>query len=428
MIRPVVGTVGARVLITLANLLLVALVGRHLGAEGLGTIGLFVLAITFILIMAHLVGGGGLVYLVPRLGVGPVLAPAYGWALLTAATALLVVHVVPLVPEGLAIHAVALAFLQALNSIHLNILVARERIGLQNTILVVQSIVQVTVLGVLLRCAEARVMDYVLATYCAHGLTVIISGWFVLRSPLSGVFQRPGKTIRALMVQGGIGQLANLFQLFNYRAAYYLIEAFRGTAALGVYSVAMQLAEGTWLVPRSIGGVLYSKVSNLEEERRQLQLTTILFKVALLFGLLCSGLLVVLPDTLYSTIFGAEIHGLRPLLLLIAPGLVSMSGSQVFSHYFSGTGRIRHNLVASGLGLLVTLIAGWLLIPRHGLPGAAGTASLAYSISMIYQLVVFLRITTVRFAELLPCTDDLRKARSLWHIYQRKRANGGSYL
>jgi len=231
-----------------------------------------------------------------------------------------------------------------------------------------------------------------------------------------------------LLKQGGIGQVANLFQLMNYRAAYYLIEAFRGTAALGVYSVAMQLAEGSWLVPKSIGGVLYSKVSNLEEERRQVQLTVILFKVAVVFGLLCTVVLILLPDAVYSTIFGPEVQGLRPILLLIAPGLVAMSGSQVLSHFLSGTGRIVQNLIGSGLGMVATLILGWALVPVLGVQGAALTASVAYSTSLIYQLIVFLRLTRIPASELLPHAGDVRKARSLWYIHKSKRAEAGSYI
>lgn len=428
MIRPVIGTIGARVLITVANLLMVALAGRALGAEGLGGISLIILGVTLVLILAHVVGGGGLVYLVPRFGVGPLLLPAYAWAIVTALMALSVVGRVPIAPEGFALHVVGLAFLQALNSIHLNILVAQERIGLQNTLLVSQSLVQLTAFAFLLELDGPSLMDHVHASYLAYGLVVVLSFWSVARTTSGGIAHQPGKHLRVLMVQGGIGQLANLFQLFNYRAAYYLIEAFRGTAALGVYSVATQLAEGTWLVPKSIGGVLYSRISNLEAQRRQLQLTAILFKVAVVFGLCCSVVLITVPDAWYGLLFGKEVRGLGPLLLLLAPGLVAMSGSQVLSHYLSGTGRIRHNMIGSGLGLVVTLLVGWPAISSHGLTGSAFTASLAYGTSMVYQTVVFLRITGSPLSLLLPQADDLRRVRWLGHLYRAKRRNGGSYL
>jgi len=426
MIRPVIGTVAARIAITAANLLVVALAGHRLGAEGLGAISLLVLGIALVLIPAHAVGGGGLVYLVPRLGVWPALLPSYAWALFTSAIALLVVQMVPLAPAGTAFHLVALAFLQALNSIHLNILVGQERIGLQNGLLVVQSLLQLTGFTVLLSQDGADLMDYVEASYIAFGCIALASGWYVHRSAVVGPFSWSGQALRSLMAQGVIGQLANLFQLLNYRASYYLIELFRGTSALGVYSVAMQLAEGSWLVPKSIGGVLYSKVSNMEQQRRQVRLTLTLFKVAVFFGLLCCLVLILLPDGLYAAVFGQDVRGLRPLLLLIAPGLVAMSGSQVLSHYLSGTGRIRHNLIGSGLGMVITVLVGWPLIKGYGLAGAAATATLAYATSLCYQVIVFLRHADVRVGDLLPHTDDPRKVRMLWQMYQNKRATDGT--
>lgn len=428
MIRPVIGTVVARVAATGMSLILVALAGRNLGVEGLGTISLLVLGVTLILVLAHVVGGGGLVYVAPRLGVRNVLLPAYGWALLTATIALSVLLVLPIVPEEWILHAVGLAFLQALNSIHFNILVARERIQAQNVLVVGQATMQVALFAALLHSGPPEMMDYVLATYVAHGATAILSGALALQHRKEGTRRGTSESFRALLEQGGVAQLTNLAQLLNYRAAYYLIERFKGTAALGLYSVAMQLAEGSWLVPKSIGGVLYSKVSNLEERRQQLRITAILFKVAVLVGAVCCGVLVILPGALYAWIFGPEVHGLTPILIAVAPGLIAMSGSQVLSHYFSGTGLVRHNLVASSLGLFLTVAAGWPLIARYGLTGAALTATLAYCTAVAYQLVTFMRLSGLPLRLLLPQRDDLRKARAAWRLHRNKRADQGSYI
>ena len=98
------------------------------------------------------------------------------------------------------------------------------------------------------------------------------------------------------------------------------------------------------------------------------------------------------------------------------------------SHFLSGTGRIAQNLIGSGLGMVATVILGWALVPVLGVQGAALTASVAYSTSLVYQLIVFLRLTKVPVGELLPHTGDVRKARSLWYIHRSKRAEAGSYI
>ena len=415
MIRPVLGTVAARVAITAMNLLLVAAAGQSLGAAGLGTIGLVVLGITLILLFGNIIGGGGLVYLIPRYGVRPLLAPSYMWVLITAGVAFGFQQVVPFLPDGLAGHVVALATLQAINSIHLNILLGRERIALQNSILVVQMAIQLAAFGVLLRIGGPTVLDYIHATYIAHGATVLISAVFAfgqIGQEDRGLPQ--GSSVTALFKQGLLAQGANLLQLLNYRLAYYLIEHFRGLASLGVFSVTTQLAESTWVIPKSIGGVLYSKVSNLEAAERQRDLTVILFKVAVVIAFLCCSVLLLVPDPVYTFVFGPEIRDLHPLLLLMVPGLVAMSASQVLSHYLSGTGRVVHNTVGSGLGLVVTVVVGLWLIPAQGLAGAAITASMAYGTSVTYQLIVFLRTTGTRLVELVPHARDRARLSAVW--------------
>src|SRR5688572_8547443 len=114
MIRPVISTITSRVFIVLMNLLVIMLAGRTLGTEGLGAISLLVLCVTFILVLNNVVGGSGIVYLLPRHGAAALRWPSYAWALVTAAIARGVLHFFQLVPPGLEDHAVALAFLQAL--------------------------------------------------------------------------------------------------------------------------------------------------------------------------------------------------------------------------------------------------------------------------------------------------------------------------
>jgi O-antigen/teichoic acid export membrane protein len=414
MIRPVIGTVAARVVITAMNLLVIMAAGQLLGAEGLGTISLVVLGITFVLLLSHVVGGGGLVYLVPRYGVRALLRPSYRWAILCAIVAWSIQQLAPIVPVELVDHVVALAFLQSLVSIHINILLGKERIGQLNLVLVAQSATQLLGFVVLMRVNGPSVLDYVHALYLAYGIAAVVSGGLVLSLMGAKSPTTEQGVLRAVFKQGGLAQGANLLQLLNYRLAYYLIEHFRGRSALGIFSVTTQLAESTWLIPKSIGGVLYSKVSNLGEAERQRDLTVILLKVSVGMALIGCLVLLALPDGIYSKVFGPEVVGLHPLLLAMSPGLLAMAASQVLSHYLSGTGRIKHNTVASGLGLLVTVVLGFLLIPGNGLMGAAITASAAYCTAVTHQLWVFMRYTGTRPREFWPHTGDGMRVAEIW--------------
>lgn len=412
MIRPVIGTIVSRVFIALLNLFIIALAAHRLGTTGVGTISLIVLGITFVLLLNNVVGGGGLVYLVPRYATGALRWPAYGWAVITAAIAAIAVRTWPaLVPEGYGTHTVLLAFLQSICGIHAGLLLGREHYGTNNALLVAQPVVLLLAFTVLLDRDGASAMDYVQASYLAFGATAVAGLLITIR--WTGTASGVGNPLAGLFRQGLPAQLANALQLVNYRLAYYLVERSQGIAALGLFSITTQLAESTWLAPRSLGSVLYARISNMAERDRQRDLTLTVWKAAVAVTLAAVVLLLSLPDELYRYVFGPEVSGIAGIVAWMTPGLLAMSASQALSHFLSGSGRVHHNAIASGIGALVTVLVGPWAIPAMGLYGAALTASLAYLSAFGYQTIVFRRLTGSRLGHYLPSAADMTRLRTL---------------
>jgi O-antigen/teichoic acid export membrane protein len=102
-----------------------------------------------------------------------------------------------------------------------------------------------------------------------------------------------------------------------------------------------------------------------------------------------------------------DFSGLSRVILSLAPGILSMSVSMILSHFFSGTGRHYHNTISSGIGLVLTLILGFTLIPQLGILGAGITASVSYFSSVCYQLIVFMKITKAQVRDFFISSDDL---------------------
>jgi O-antigen/teichoic acid export membrane protein len=412
MLKQITGTIAARIITTVIGLLVSMVAGHRLGVTGLGTIGLIVLGITLVRIGTDLIGGSALVYLVPRVRLRRLLLPGYAWAVITASLGYGVLHLFGLVPQGYAGHVALLALMQGIYGIHLNVLVGQQRIRAYNFIGIVQSVLLIAVFGWLCRSGKATAMTYVTASYAAFGSAVVLSTLALRRT---GPVKEDGRTdvLRMLFRQGAYIQGANAMQLLNYRLAYWLIEKFKGTAMLGIYTVANQLAEGAWLVPKSLAVVLYSRMSNTDGAEEQRLLTLTFLKLSMGCASAVVLVLLLLPAAVFRWAFGPEIVGITPLIALLVPGILGMAASQAFSHYFSGTAQNKHNVVGSGLGLVATVIAGLLLIPAYGLTGAAASASLAYGVNAVYQAVAFLRITHSSFGDLWPNTADARRIREL---------------
>jgi len=64
-------------------------------------------------------------------------------------------------------------------------------------------------------------------------------------------------------------------------------------------------------------------------------------------------------------------------------------------------------------GMVVTLVAVWLLIPAFGYTGAAITASLSYSTTVIIQYILFQRATLTTWSEWIPDKTDFLAIKSM---------------
>lgn len=412
MLKVISGTIVTRIITTVMGLLVSVIAGHQLGAEGLGTIGLIVLGITLVRLGMDLVGGSALVYLVPRVPLGRLLPPCYLWAVVATVVGWGVVELFHLVPDGYAVHVAVLALLQGISAIHLSVLIGQQRIGGNNWIAMVQALVLVAVFAVLARQPGGDARSFVWAAYASVGAALILGIWAISRRVK--VVQRERVNVLGILLrQGAYIQMANGMQMLNYRLAYWLIEKFKDTAQLGIYTVANQLAEGAWLVPKSLALVLYSKISNLRQMDVQRNLTLSFLKLSMACASAIVLILVLLPSSVFQWVFGPEITGITPLIALLIPGILGMAASQAYSHFFSGTARNVHNVIGSGLGLVATVGLGLWLIPAHGLSGAAITATCAYGINAVYQTVAFMRITGARFRDLWPNKADGQHLREM---------------
>jgi O-antigen/teichoic acid export membrane protein len=404
MTRAAIGTIGARVAVAAAQLLVAALAARLLGLAEVGRMSLLVLAIAFVILAINIVGGGALVYLEPRHGTRTLRWIAYGWAVLMCAIAALVLEPLGLSPEGLGPHAAALALLEAIGTIHLTLLLGRERFAQHNALMIGRTLFLLASFIVLLRIGGPAFEDYIAALYVAHGGTALVSALVLSRQP--GTRTDATAAFMAMLRQGLPAQAANGLQLLNYRLSFFLVQRFHGAAPLGLWAITTQMAESTWLAPKSLGTVLYARVSNLDESTRQRELTLTVLKTSVAIAAAAVFLLVLLPEAAFTWVFGPEAIGIRRLVVVLAPGLLAMAASQALSHYLSGTGKVRHNTISSGLALLITVALGLSLIPAHGAEGAAITASVAYFTALLYQIVVFNRISGAGLNDYLPNASD----------------------
>ena len=379
---------------------------------------MFVTDCAALLLFIGLLGGSSLIYLAPRRNLWHLLLPAYAWALAVCLAGTGVVALVREVAPTYLGHLLGLALLQAFFSINTSLLLGRRREATYNGLLVAQ----VTLLAGALLVAFVGlhwqlVSVYYYATYLAYGLSLVASFWALAQLPdrPSGG-RRLWATMRELGRHSRGAHFSNILAFANYRLSYYFVAHFADARAVGVLSVGVALTEAVWLIPRSTALVQYVDLVHAKKEAAPAA-TLPVSRLAVLGTAGGIGFLALLPPAVLTAVFGPEFGAAHSVILFLAPGGVVMALQILCSSYFAGLARYRINNAASVFGLLVTLAACTLLIPRFGIHGAALASTLSYLVSTAFLLYHFYRATGAAPWAFLPGSVDLTY---LWGVARRK--------
>jgi len=171
------------------------------------------------------------------------------------------------------------------------------------------------------------------------------------------------------------GILGNAAQRFDV----FLLAYFQGPAAVGVYSIAVTMAELCWYVPNALSGVLIPKVAAEREDGLAitLRLGRVTWVVTAVTGV---GVLAV-GGPLIPLVFGPDFKASIIPLACILPGIVMSSMSSTPASYLAGIGHPLDMTIAAGVNVAANVAANVVLAPLLGATGAALASTISYTVA-----------------------------------------------
>jgi O-antigen/teichoic acid export membrane protein len=173
-----------------------------------------------------------------------------------------------------------------------------------------------------------------------------------------------------------IGHLSNLVNFLNYRIDIWFITFFFHDRfdLLGHYLVAVNLSQMVWMIPLAINLVYFPILCAEPSVSITIKITR--FNNLLVLAISLIGLIVapfIIPF-LYTDEFQASVL----IYQILLGGMFFSSLTKTLSSYIFAVGKVKINLLATIVGVIITLILDLILIPAYGIIGAAWATNITY--------------------------------------------------
>lgn len=175
------------------------------------------------------------------------------------------------------------------------------------------------------------------------------------------------------------GWLGDMAVRANVRLDQIILGGIISAKSLGFYSISVTLTELLWIIPDSIGPVLFNRIAAEKDAETKLLLMEkihrILFYLTLLIAVfwVLTCVYIVIP---YG--YGNEFQSSLVPLLILVPGAIIYISAKVTTKLLSGSGRILETSKATALGSGVSILLYIFLIPKYGVIGAALASTIGY--------------------------------------------------
>ena len=232
-----------------------------------------------------------------------------------------------------------------------------------------------------------------LMAYILNSLLNLVVLTLLLKKEGGTFFSKPNPTVMRSTLSFGLkGHVGNVFQFFNYRLDMFILNYFLGPVNVGIYSVSVALAELLWYFPNAVGFVIFPKAASTKPEVMNI-FTPRVFRITLeITSLGALGLLFLGKPIINYVYSSAFLSSYIPMIALL-PGVVLLGGAKVLTNEIAGRGYPHYNSINSGVALIITIALDLLLIPRHGILGAAMASSISYAVIFFLAIGFYLFVS-----------------------------------
>lgn len=376
----------------LISALILVLMNLHfVHVEGQGTIALINFGILILATLSQFIGGGALIYLIPRIGEHKIALPSLLWIGISASLTFVLLLFLGAPFIGFTL---LLGTLQAIFVLQQMILLGKEKIESYQVLLFTQSVSSLIFVACFYLATDWGVLAFVSGQVLSFILTASVGFFLTAHVWKSMSFGLTKNDLHQTAKLGGYAQFGNIFHLGNQRSYLYFLEgsSAEGKVFAGVFSILMYVAEALWSVVKSLSSILASRVAQTTNFTEHLALT----KRYLIIGLSTTALgalcFMLVPNSWLAVFIDYDIAFLKEGFFFLVPGIIANAATVSFAHLFSGKGLHQYNFYSAVSGFSIAICCSAFLIPSDNINGACLSASAAFITQCLVQVLFYFKL------------------------------------
>ncbi len=237
-------------------------------------------------------------------------------------------------------------------------------------------------------------------TFFTGGVLVFLS--YAIQYKKESAMRFPERHLFRQIIRYSLTALgANAVFFLVYRIDYFFVNysPVCTAADLGNYIQVSKLGQMLLVVPQIIASVVFPRTaSGIEPESLNKAIITIARIFSQLF-LLMFVVTAIVGKEIFTLVFGETFNKMQLPMLILIPGIFSLSLLALLSAYFGGKGKIKINLYAAIVGLVVMITGDFIFVPRYGIIAAAAISTLSYMANVGYSMWQFHKDFEIKWFE-----------------------------
>lgn len=215
--------------------------------------------------------------------------------------------------------------------------------------------------------------------------------------------------------------LSNIVSFLNYRLDILMISFFLNPLAVGIYNVAVSIAEKLWVISTPISSALFPRISSLKNEVERTNLTIKVARFVLYLSIIIGVFFYIVSPLAIGILFGAQYNDASNVIRILLPGITVFAAERIISNHFAGRGKPQYNLYTSIFTVICNLVLNIFLIPLYGINGASMSTSIAYILTFIVKIILFKVVESASIKDILILkTSDLILIRNMFKSLKKR--------